>query len=385
MYQDFSFVNFFLFLLTFSSVLIFFYDLRPIATFSTLKSTSKITLAVLTFEAIYGISQGLVSALRRGTFDGASGDNVRGTIEPSFTALGLGGNVMFAILISSLFLYVLSNYSSRKSFLNYFLYIIVLLSWVLASVLHTLIFFGIAFLIAVIIFKTPSIKTVYNRYFWKFRRQVLLSIIVLIILSPILIPRNLGTLPSFIRYTIDIRENAYSEKARAIYSTIFKLPQDYPLQPIFGIGPGHYSSRASLIRSGEYLKGTSIPLPPFLTQATEKYIIPLWESFQKRPGGGSTYFPFFTWMSLYGELGLLGILAVILTSLKLVYDIRKMSSTRLPGLSFGLLTLIIYFILLGFQDNYWEFTQVVFPAFLVIKLGFSFLQNENRNISHSNI
>jgi hypothetical protein len=39
--------------------------------------------------------------------------------------------------------------------------------------------------------------------------------------------------------------------------------------------------------------------------------------------------------------------------------------------------LILYLALLGLQDNYWEFTQAILPALILLKLGYDYLNNEH--------
>lgn len=375
---EFSFINYFLFLLTISSALIWFIDFSPILNDRFIRKLSSIILPVLSFEALYGIAQGLVSYLRSGSFDFSSGDNVRGTIEPSFTAQGLGGNVMFVILLSSLFIFALGISRLRFTRIRIFIYGLVIFAWLIASVLHTILFFGVAVLVAILLIKMPRRDRQRSRRLSRFRTAVLVLTVCLAILLPILLPKNLATLPNFISYTTDIREDAYSEKARAIFYTIFRLPQDFELQPIIGIGPGQYSSRASLIRTGEYLKGSGIPLPNYTSSATGKYIMPLWASFLKRPGGGSTYFPFSSWMSLYGEMGVFGMIAVLYAIFRVSFKLRKWNSKEYPGLNLALLVLLFYIAFLGLQDNYWEFTQAIFPAFLTLTIGYQYLQKTYR-------
>jgi hypothetical protein len=45
------------------------------------------------------------------------------------------------------------------------------------------------------------------------------------------------------------------------------------------------------------------------------------------------------------------------------------------------LILLFYLFFLGFQDNYWEYTQAIFPAFLVLKLGYCHLSLQNKKLS----
>ena len=370
---EFSFINHFVFLVTISSVLIVFYDLRSIVDERLIIKISSVTFAFLVFEALYGIMQGVVTALRTGSFDIASGDHVRGTIEPSLRATaGLGGNVIFAILISGLFVFVIATSRLRFSARRNVFYIIILISWLISSVLHTIIFMGGAVVLALFLVKIPA----KNRSMHKLRNNLIAAILFVAIMVPIVMPRNLRTLPAYLSFVFDIRQNAYSEKSRSTYYTLFELPQEVGWQPFIGVGPGQYSSRASLIRTGEYIRGTSVPLPPYTSTATE-HIMTLWRNVLRRPGHGSTYFPFYSWQSLYGEMGILGVLVVGLFAFKILGNLRKWGRGNFPGMNLSLMVLTLYLLLLGFQDNYWEFTQAVFPLFLVLALGYNYLRIQN--------
>ena len=145
---EFSFINYGLVIVTLSSFLVLCCDLRFIVTPTVLRWLSTITLVMLAFEALYGILQGLVGASRNRSFDVANGDIVRGTIEPNFQPAISGGNMIFAILLSSLLLFVLATGSGRRSWLRIAACALVVLAWLLASVLHTVIFLGGATVVA---------------------------------------------------------------------------------------------------------------------------------------------------------------------------------------------------------------------------------------------
>ena len=375
---EFSFINYLLFLITASSFLILIYDLRPVMSPSLLNKLAFITLVVIFFQAAYGILQGIVAAAQTGSFDIANGDVVRGTIEPGFFPSGLGGNVMYAILLSSLLVFSLGASRLRFSWPRIVIYATCALAWVTASVLHTILFFGVAAVVALLIVKVPRRKKWISKKIRQFRLGTVVIMLLITILLPVIIPSNLNTLPNFLSYTLDIREDSYSEKSRATYYLFTELPEEYPLQPIIGLGPGQYSSRAALILTGQYLRGSSLPLPNYISTATGKFILPLWESFLLKPGQGSTYFPFSSWLSLYGETGILGILFIVVVTLTLVFNLRRWNSQHFPGINLSLLILIFYILFLGFQDNYWEFTQAIFPAFFTLSIGYNYLKSEAR-------
>ena len=380
---EFSFINYGLAIVTLSSFLVFGCDFRYLATPSTLKKISKITFGVLLFEALYGIMQALVGAVRSRSFDIANGDMVRGTIEPSFMATTTGGNAIFAILLSSLFLFVLATGSPRWSFWRIAGYVTVLLAWIMASVLHTIIFLGGAVVAAVLLLQRlgPRLR---RRRTPKRRNRLLgwlisgLGLGCTVVLILVLLPTNLSSAPYFARTTLTFGENVESGKALATYRTLILVPQTYPFQPLIGFGLGQYSGRAALMRTGRYLTGSAISLPPYTSQATQHYIMSIWDSPVMNVRSSSTLFPFYSWLALYGELGLLGVTLVGGSMIWVLLVLRRCRSDAFPHLHFLLTVLMLYIFLLGIQDNYWEFTQAVFPAILCWKLAYTTLRVEHR-------
>jgi hypothetical protein len=390
--SEFSLVNHFLFLVTASSPLILLYDLKPIASPKLMRTLSKRTLLFLALEGLYGITQAIVGSYRTGSFDIDNGDVVRGTIEPSFVPATSGGNAIFAILISTLFMFTLSV--SRKGVPSFPLRLrltrtrrlsirwiglcfggVILVSWVLASVLHTIIYAALAVVLTLPFLITQVIpKRTLRQAF-----SIILVTIVLGGLTVLVLPRNISHLPIFLKYNFSISENSYSEKARATYYTFCRLPKQIPLQPIVGLGPGQYSSRASLIRSGEYLR-VSIPISAYVNPWAERYILRLLLPFKRGIKSGSSLFPHYSWLTAYGETGLLGFCAIILLILKAILDFRKLRSYRFPKMHWVMLILVIYIALLGLQDNYWEFTQAIFPAFLILALCHAYLEWEREKV-----
>ncbi len=382
LYNEFSFGNLYLFLISGSSLLILLYDFRGLVTDQVISRITKYSLIILVFEAIYGISQGVTSALMKGTMDSDTGDYVRGTIEPYFFHIaGTGSNPMFAILISTLllFIFMTKRYNQKISTTKSLLFGIILFSWIMASVMHSIIFLILAVFFAFIFKAFFGIKL--KRLFIISRRWRMFLILFLVIFTiGILIglfqPKNFANIDHYATQTLNISTESDSEKAIATYYSIFNLPNDEALQPFIGLGLGQYSSRAALIRSGKYL-GSSAIFPVYTNKYTDTYIISLLVR-ERSYAGGSTYFPFYSWLSLYGEAGWLGVLFVIGLLFVVAKKIIKHESVVFPYMQIGLLILMFYIALLGFQDNYWEWAQAIFPAFLILRLGTQYLFNETK-------
>lgn len=370
---EFSFLSYFLFLLTISSFLILLLDFKPILNHSLITKISSFLVALALFEAIYGASQAVVGVSRSGTFDYGTGDIVRGTVEPSFTPLGLGGNQIFAIQMSTILIFIIATTPPRMSRGRILALSAILVSWLLASVLHTVLYFSVAAIIAAFLSLRLDLRRLTIRLA-KTHVAVLACGVFLLALVPVVLPSNLATLPQFIRGNLSIGPYSPSHKARAIFNTLFLLPEEFPGQPIVGMGPGQYSSRASLIRTGEYLKGTTVPLPRYVAKATERNILSLYRDFHvQHPHGASSFLPFFSWLTLYGEMGALGMLMVAGIIIAMIRQLASRTSKDFPRMNYACIALLLYIALLGLHDNYWEFTQAIFPGVLLLKLCYDYL------------
>lgn len=90
------------------------------------------------------------------------------------------------------------------------------------------------------------------------------------------------------------------------------LLKSEPFHAIFGFGLGHYSSRAALIASGEYLRDQPNFIPINTSEATREHVVPYWNrsiwSVQYQDGVMNQ--PFFSVQSIVMELGLFALLCV---------------------------------------------------------------------------
>lgn len=366
---DYSLINHYLFLLTISAFLLLLLDLRPVASGPMLQAISKLVRAVLLIETGYALIQGGVAFSRLRTFDLAAGDFIRGTLEPGFGANITASNQMFAILMTTLLLFALATQQSRPSLRQLLLYGFAIIAWLMASVFHTFLFLGAAAGLSIVI----QWRLRYTRLRLSRLLLILASLVLIITFIAVALPNNLASLSQFTKITLNLDNGSY--KTLATYNTFVHLPQDRPLQPLLGLGPGQYSSRAALIRSGEYLSGATLPLPAYTTEASNKYILSLWRTFFLRyPNGGSTFFPFYSWLSLYGEFGFVGLMIVSLVVGRALFKWRYTKTKSFPYLPQAMITLVLYVALLGFQDNYWEFVQAITPAILFLTLARAYVR-----------
>jgi hypothetical protein len=376
-YENFSLSNYSLFLITSASFLIIIYNYQELVTEELIIKLAKVTTIIILLESSLGLLQAAIAFFITGSLDTSAGDFVTGTIELNlFRNSQTGSNQMFSILVSSLLLFLLMG-NKKWSIRMIFIIGISILSIVLASVMHSLIFLLFAILSTAIYSKIISVKKLFSTKSWRKTFQLSGLLVFTGILVSMLLPKNISNINYFAKQILDFNSQSTSPKIVATYVSINNLPKDEPLQPFIGIGLGQYTSRASLIRSGEYLTNSRY-IPHYKAYYLEKYILPLYRNFMEVYGSGSTYFPFYSWLSLYVETGLIGIVCAISLIMFISRKLIMSESQRFPFMHYGLVILLFYIALLGFQDNYWEWSQAIFPAVLILRLGWQYLLKERK-------
>lgn len=328
---------------------------------------SKIVIFVILFQAIIGIGQGLLEFIKIGTFDLSTGDAVEGTIHLNPKASGSFSNVMYASIMSFSILGVLPYvllYDRSK------LWILILgsISLVLASVVHLLLILGISILIANFIIKPKIVKKVSV-----VTKLVLASTIILIpILALNLLETNFSNLIPLISKTIELE----NPKSIVFNRVINEMSEDYVLMPYIGMGPGQFSSRASLIGTeryiGSYNNPTDLPfIEPVYTSAFGDYILDQWLYVVNLPfSAGSTLVPFSSFITVISEFGLLVFVIVVISMFRYVNSIKYISkiSKQNKIMAFSNVSIITMMFLLGMQENYWELPQALFIGVIFMKL-----------------
>lgn len=374
--NEFWFVSYFLFLATISSFLIFIFDFKPIANVSLIRKVGLITLVVIFLEAAYGIFQAIYIYMQRG----AIGDMVWGTLGPTNNHQYIGRMPHFIILLSTLLIFTIGTSSLRVRYQHLVIVATVALCWILAKLMHSYVYFFLAAVIAVFLLISRKKITEQNTTGKKSNRRrntlglgiVFLTIIIFAIAGSVALPGQFARIPEVISDAVDISPNSRYIKMKATYDTLFILPKDEWIQPLIGIGPGQYASRAALMVSGEYLERSSIPLiPNYVSTYAQRYII-------SRLGviGSSLHLPTSSWIAWYGEMGLIGLLILTIVLIKGIRFFRSYSSPVFPRMSFFMLILLLYILFMGIQNVYWEYTQAIFPAVLGLKLSYDYLKKE---------
>ena len=119
----------------------------------------------------------------------------------------------------------------------------------------------------------------------------------------------------------------------------------------------------------------SIPLiSGNFSPALSDYLLDLWvdASDVKAYGGSSSAKPFFSWMSVYTEFGgpvLLGVFvyaALLLRKMKA----RAKSPTQ-KWMAVSVAAGIVFLLLLGFQENYWEVPQAILVGLMLVQVMYA--------------
>jgi hypothetical protein len=211
----------------------------------------------------------------------------------------------------------------------------------------------------------------------KQRRGVFMAVAMVSLLigvSTLVHAGNFRRVENVLRSIQTFGPNAQYGKLRFIYQTVFELPTHVWLQPVIGVGPGQYSSRSAMIATGEYLTRASIPfLPAYTSDLTAQYVMPTFKAANSTNDSSTS-----SWVALYGELGILGWGTLLILLLLAALRFSRMAIPEFPRMGYAMLMLVFYLFLMGFQDVYWEYTQGIFPAVLLLKLTYDFARPRQR-------
>jgi hypothetical protein len=331
---------------------------------------------VIAVEGVLGIVQAIYGFTQTGSFGGSNGDFVAGTIHPFPEAQLAFDNPAYAVNLSAMLLVCLAFPRALTARRKVCL-VLGVAALLLASVVHALVF-----LIAAVVF--AAVWT-WRRAAQRPRQRQGAALVVLIaVLGFVGVRRNVDTIGAYIATAIDF-EAVSVPRAILLGRVLFELPDDVPLQPLVGVGPGQFSSRASLIASGMYLGGPNAPKAvPFVTPASthlaDDYCISLLVAYSEIDDGsiGSSQQPFFSVLSIYTETGLVGLGLVLWLVGRVAWRARDRVKVHpeLHPLGLAFVAGTGFFVLLGLQDNYWEVPQAIFVGALLFKLLYANLVAE---------
>jgi hypothetical protein len=364
LYDDFVPARFFLSLITYSAVVpMVFYEPRRLSNPELVGRMLAFAKIVLIIEGTLGIVQALYGATQTGHFDADNGDYVEGTIHLPLDSSRSFSNPMYALNMTLLGIGVFFNGGNARR--SPMIFIVVLAAIVLASVVHVLIFLALALLLASFVARmfahaAPRQEKRKVKVLWR------LATLLIVAAFASLIAGNLSKIGD----VMELQLSLTFPKAVITADALSDMPQERPSMLLLGLGPGQFCSRAGVIATGEYLQGASLfrTDDPYMFA---KYLRPLLDLvlLDERSAGGSSVWPWYSWLTIYAELGVI-VTALILSAIiwLVVSTVRILRQSRGSARSvLGVLvgTLLIAF--LGIQENYWEIPQAIFPGILLLQ------------------
>jgi hypothetical protein len=383
--DEFLTFNYLLALVTYSSFLpILVVDGRVLASRRLLEKLLTAATFMLAVQGVIGIAQAIYGAIHTGSFANGNGDYVQGTINPTWLSKGGFDNPMFAanlalIIIASL---SLPDHIAKSRRLHL---VVGTVALVLASVVHVLMFAAASLLVALVITRARRLRAQPSR------RLGWTVIIVLGLGAGVTyaaLPEDVGNAVTIVSSAVDL-DAGEVPRAIMLYRVLTELPETAPQQPALGLGPGQFSSRASLMASGLYLGGPESPrgLPfvsPQATRLATEYCGSLLFAFADQLDSlGSTHQPFFSFLSVYTELGFVGLLlllwAVFAVIRRTLSSFRAGRTSRSSVVAFCSGTSLV--LLLGLQENYWEVPQAILIGLLLLKVLYANIVYEQKVVA----
>ncbi|HVE92180.1 MAG TPA: hypothetical protein VNE62_07770 [Actinomycetota bacterium] len=332
-----------------------------------LRRVFRTVVVVAVVEATVGLVQAAYGFARTRSFDLAAGDHVEGTIDLALEPDRAFSNPIFAAAMASMFIFLIASATLFRK--GWGMAALVAVALLLASVVHVLLFAMTAMLAAALL--VPRVTTGW------FRKSVPALVLLAAIGSVFVVtqPRNAAAIRLLVEEKLAGRDPRSAVTARALA----QMPREYPSMIAWGLGPGQFSSRAALIGTGLYFGGPLNPRPlPFIrgdiSEPQDRFLMDLWLAAARAGdyGYGSSQQPYYSWLSVYTEFGLLAVALVVLT---LVWALLRLAKqARSPGplaWSVGAGAMVVFIALLGAQENYWEIPQALLLPVLLLKLMWS--------------
>lgn len=337
------------------------------------ETVQKILRWVAIIEGSLGLVQAVYGFTQTGSFYGANGDYVEGTIHPWLQAELAFSNPMFAVNMAFILLALLPAWAARGR------------GWlalgigggalILASVLHVLYLAAISIAMAVVILY-PSL----------IRKKAGVALVILLLIAAVIVDNVIGGIRLDIAASLwTLNSQGQTPRGIVIGHVLDEIPAENPLMPLVGVGPGQFSSRAGLIGTGYYFGRPDRPRAlPFsstgMSSVFRDYVLYAWLDFPRAPWmTSSSIQPYFSWMSVYVEFGGLAFSAILLVIAIGLFRLRRFAVTpiaRLHALSLGASVILLF--VLGIQENYWETAQAIYLGVLLILLQYGHLLHLRR-------
>ncbi len=342
--------NYLLFLIFISPILLLITDDSSInRNKDTLKNklvAKKVIECFLSFQLIFSVLAIINRLSIEFRFDTDFGDIVAGTFRSPFLYKADASNVIFVFtMVLVLFIYKCQFKNETKKYLEYISYFIVFL----ASVNHLILAVFISFSI-VSTFRRPV--------------SVIGSIVLVILLYSILQPANFNLILDrfsklyYVLIDFDLL-STISLKGKYILNFINDFKDNIYKFLFVGVGGGNYSSRAALFFTGEYV--SSFPftnMSSYMNDNTFK----LWNELLLAPPflSGAFNYPYGSVFTFIAELGLLSTLIIFFLFYRKLMSIKYLNKIHI-------MFLIIFLLISGFIDNYYEYYQSTYIFYFLIK------------------
>ncbi len=324
---------------------------------------------ILMIQGIIGVLQYVIVKFTN-RFDILAGDAVQGSIGLlTFTTGQAGfGNQIFSINVVFFIIFLIpSTVRSKKVIFSILIGITALF---LAEVLHVFISILVSFVILCLLF---FINRIYEllKYLIIATLLLLISLYITIVVYP-------NTVNGFNAYYTSIVSKNDSPKNLAIYKALVELPKSHPEVFLWGIGPGQFSSKAGLISSGEYLSRNIPYFSDSISLMFKEYGYNVWKRYRDTPeafGNSTMHRPYFSILSFTVEFGaiimiifLSNLIFSIFSSKRLFFYYLKKQSNKKAACHLSFSLGIIFFLLIGFFENYWETSQAILPGLLLLNI-----------------
>ncbi len=367
---EFLYSNYLLAMVTYSAFLpVVLVDNHALASRWLFEKMHGAVVVMIAVQGVFGILQAGYGAIESGSFGGSNGDRVMGSIFPYFHPEGLGANPMFAVNMSLMLIACFAAptalHGLRRPYLG-----LGAIALVLASVMHILVYLVVAVVAAFLLTRSREATPRRGRA----ARGLLVLICLIGTVSYVALPDNVRRITGVVSQAINVE--SVTPRMVLLLGVATELPEDEPLQPFIGLGPGQFSSRASLIGSGLFLGGLASPkaapfLEPTATVLAERYCFSLLRGYSEHADFiGSSQQPFFSVLSVYTELGVIGVGLLLLAVARLIRRVQrcaKATPEHRPQ-ALALCCGIVFLVLLGLQENYWEMPQAILVGLLLFKV-----------------
>lgn len=255
------------------------------------------------------------------------------------------GNIfLYFILFSGLLLKKDYNRTKNKKDL---LYVgICLVCAVLTNSIALIILFGFSYFI--IHFLNSNLKSKMESLCF-----LLLVLVVFLLFTPGWIKQYIVKLTDYTYFSRNIK------KVDAYKDTFITIPSQDVKFFLIGNGIGEYSSRAALTCTGKYINFYNKLFHPSVSEYTNRYILSRYIKYNLEQKQGTMYSPYSTIISIQGEFGIIGLLLFLYGIYYLLINSNKNAKT-----------LILFFFLSCFIENYLEFAKVIFLVYLLFFIDY---------------